>query len=101
MEGGKVSARPLLLQQCRGAPVAAVIEPVQDLEIGGKQGVAPSKRSDRGFLRIVRSDPHGDQNNPVWLTSRCERGPRGPQLRRQNTDESGVDPGPAGFDWQA
>ena len=68
------------MQQFRSAPVAAVIEPVQDLEIGGQQGVAPSKRFDHCFLGIVRSDPHGSQNSPLWLIRCCERGCEVPAL---------------------
>jgi hypothetical protein len=66
-------AGPLFVQAFRDTPVAAVVESVQHLEIGSQKGVAPPKRPDLCFFEIVRSDPHGAQIRPLWLTSSCER----------------------------
>jgi hypothetical protein len=71
--GGNVATRPLFLPEFRGAPAARAIEPVQDVEVGGKKGVAPSKRSHSCFFGIVSLGPHGGQNNPLWLTSSFQR----------------------------
>src|SRR5882757_102027 len=57
-----------------GCPAARAIEPVQDVDVRVKKSVAPSKRSLRCFFGIVRSDPHGGQNSPLWLTSSFEPG---------------------------
>ena len=61
-----------------GQPAARAIEPVQDVEPGGKKGVAASKRSHRCFLGMVRSDPHGGQNSPLWLKISCQARPGPP-----------------------
>src|SRR6266850_4371959 len=61
-------------------PAARAIEPVQDVDVRVKKSVAPSKRAHRCFFGIVRSDPHGGQNSPLWLIISCERG-RGPHLQ--------------------
>jgi hypothetical protein len=57
-----------------GCPAARAIEPVQDVDVRVKKSVPPSKRSHHCFFGIVRSDPHGGQNSPLWLTSSCKRG---------------------------
>jgi hypothetical protein len=70
---GNVATRPLFLPTFRGAPAARAIEPVQDVEVGSKKGVAPSKRSHGCFFGIVSPGPHGGQNNPLWLISSFQR----------------------------
>ena len=57
--GGNVSTRPLFYPEFRGARAARAIEPVQDVEVGGKKGVAPLKRSHCCFFGIAKPDLHG------------------------------------------
>jgi hypothetical protein len=72
-----VSAKLLFLAELCSAPPAGALELVQGVEPCGKKGVALLKRSRRCRSGIVRSDPHGGQNNQIWLRNSCERAPRG------------------------
>jgi len=58
--------------ESRGAPAHRVIDLVQQLEPGGKQGVAPLKRSRRWFFGMITPCAHRRQNNPRWLRSSCK-----------------------------
>jgi len=73
---GAVSAELLFQAEFCSTPAAGAIQLVQGVKPCGKQGVAPLKRS-RCWFGIVRPDPHGGQNNQLWLINRCERAPRG------------------------
>jgi hypothetical protein len=72
-----------------GQPAARAIEPVQDVDVRVKKSVAPSKRSLRYLFGIVRSDPHGGQNSPLWLTSSCEPGREAAPLPADRLARSG------------
>jgi hypothetical protein len=74
---GTVLAELLFLAEFCGAPMAGAIQLVQGVKPSGHKRVTPLRRSRRCFFGIVRSDPHGGQNDPLWLIKGCERGPRG------------------------
>jgi hypothetical protein len=48
----------LFSPQFCGAPTHRIVDPVQQIEPGGKQGVAPHKRSHRCFFSMVSPSPH-------------------------------------------
>jgi hypothetical protein len=54
---GNVSTRPVLAEFA-GVAAARAIEPVNDVEVGGKKSVAPLKRPHRCFFGIVKPSPH-------------------------------------------
>jgi hypothetical protein len=69
-----VPTGPLFLPQFCGPPTHRIIEPVQQVEPGGKQGVAPKMRSHRCFFSVFSPSPHGRKNSPRWFRSSCQPG---------------------------
>jgi hypothetical protein len=54
-----------------GNPAIRAVEPVQRVQPGIQQGVAPPKRP-HSFFDIIRPNPHGGQNSARWLKIGCQ-----------------------------